>query len=227
MSWTFWQCTRPPLHHQWWGHWQSLTSSSQWDVECHANLWGDPESNPPVVQWQSAWLRLAPSWDLQRGWKGTDWETPSTLPSHMAARQFRKTSRMPPLYIYTSTKETNRPVATTVEYPCSRSQARPWPECCSTSSQPTLSKVSYQRASVASAKIMGLSTWCLLPGSCKRSVRNRTLTCTPPMSIWPRPLTLLVERVCGEPWWSTAAQESSWPSYISFIMACWPVYKTT
>ena len=34
-----------------------------------------------------AWLRLRldSSWDLQRGRQGTDWETPSTLPSRMAA----------------------------------------------------------------------------------------------------------------------------------------------
>ena len=49
-------------------------------------------------------------------------------------RHFRKTSRMPPSHIYTSGRETARPVTTTVEYPRCQSQARPWQECYSTGS---------------------------------------------------------------------------------------------
>ena len=46
-----------------------------------------------------------------------------------------------------------------------------------------LSKDSYQKVSEASGKIAGLSRWCSLPDSSKRNVKNRTLTCTPPLSI--------------------------------------------
>ena len=35
---------------------------------------------------------------------------------------------------------------------------------------------SYRRVNAASARNMGPLTWCLLQDSCKRSVRNRTLT---------------------------------------------------
>ena len=52
----------------------------------------------------------------------------NSFKSYGSMRHFCKTTRMPPSYIYTSIKETARPVTTTVEYPCLRAQAT-WPEC--------------------------------------------------------------------------------------------------
>ena len=105
-------------------------------------------------------------------------------------RQFCKILKMLLSSIFTSTRETARPVTIIMESPCSQLQARPWPEFYSTASLYILREVSCQRASAASRKKVGLSTWCLLLDSSKRSVRNRMLTYTPPMLIWPRPLTL-------------------------------------
>ena len=97
--------------------------------------------------------------------------------------QFHKTLKMLLSSILTSARETTRPVTIIMESLCSPSQARPWPEFCSTTSLYILREVFYQRASVASGKNAGLLTWCLLLDSSKRSVRNRMLTYTPPMSI--------------------------------------------
>ena len=82
----------------------------------------------------------------------------------------------------TSEKEIIRSATTTEVYPCSPLQARYLPGSCLIVSQRTLTRDSYQRASVDSGKSAGPPTWCLLQGSCKRNVRSRTLTCSLPMS---------------------------------------------
>ena len=77
----------------------------------------------------------------------------------------------------------NHQVCTTTDvYPCSPLQARYLPGSCLTVSQRTLTRDSYQRASVDSGKSAGPPTRCSLQGSCKRNVRSRTLTCSLPMS---------------------------------------------
>ena len=131
------------------------------------------------------------------------------------------------LSIFTSARETTSSVTIIMEYLCSPSQARPWPEFYSTTSLYILREVSYQRASVASRKNAGLLTWCLLLASFNRSIRNRMQTCTPPMSIWPGPLTLSAEMAFGESWQSMDAPRYSLPLYDSFMMACWLEFKTT
>ena len=85
-------------------------------------------------------------------------------------------------YTCTSEKEIIRSATTTEVYPCSPLQARYLPGSCLTVSQRTLTRDSYQRASVDSGKSAGPPTWCLLQGSCKRNVRSRTLICSLPMS---------------------------------------------
>ena len=81
-------------------------------------------------------------------------------------------------YTCTSEKEIIRSATTTEVYPCSPLQARYLPGSCLTVSQHTLTRNSYQRASVDSGKSAGPPTWCLLQGSCKRNVRSRTLFST-------------------------------------------------
>ena len=90
---------------------------------------------------------------------------------------------------------------------------RPWLEFYSTASFYILREVSYQRASAASGENAGLSTWCLLLDSSRRNVRNRMLTYTPPMLIWPRPLTLSAEMAFGESWQNTDAPRNLLPLY--------------
>ena len=87
-------------------------------------------------------------------------------------------SKMLLSYTCTSEKEIIRSATTTEVYPCSPLQARYLPGSCLTVSQRTLTRDSYQRASVDSGKSTGPPTWCLLQGSCKRNVRSRTLTCS-------------------------------------------------
>ena len=141
-------------------------------------------------------------------------------------RQFHKNLKVLLSSIFTSARETARPVTIIMESPCSTLQARPWPEFNSTASLYILREVSYQGASVVSRKNAGLLTWCLLLDISKRSVRNRMLTCTPPVLIWPRPLTLSAEMAFGQSWQSTDAPRNSLPLYDSFMMACWLEFKT-
>ena len=93
-----------------------------------------------------------------------------------------RSSKMLLSYTCTSEKEIIRSATTTKVYPCSASQARYLPGSCLTVSQRTLTRNSYQRASVDSGKSAGPPTRCLLQGSCKRNVRSRTLNCCLPMS---------------------------------------------
>lgn len=82
----------------------------------------------------------------------------------------------------------------------------------------TLRMVSCPRVSAASGRIVVQSTWCSLHVSCKRSVRNRTPTCTPLTSIWQRLSTLSAERSFGESWRSKDAQQTSSPLFDSCTM---------
>ena len=156
------------------------------------------------------------------------WQRNSTSCSSSfgSMRQFHKTLKMLLSSIFTSARETTRPVTIIMESPCFPSQARPWPDFYSTASLYILREVSYQRASVASRKNTGLLTWCSLLDSSKGSVRNRILTCTPPMLIWPRPLTLSTEMAFEESWQSMDAPRNSSPLYDSFMTACWLEFKT-
>ena len=141
-------------------------------------------------------------------------------------RQFHQTLKTLLSSIFTSARETARSVTIIVGSPCSPSQARPWPEFYSTASLHILREVSYQRASVASRKNAGLSTWCSLLDSSKRSVRNIMLPYTLPMLIWPRHLTLSVEMAFGESWQSMDAPRNLLPLYDSFMMTWWLEFKT-
>ena len=136
-------------------------------------------------------------------------------------RQFHKTLKKLLSSIFKSARETARFVTIILVSPCSPSQARPLPEFYSTASLYIFKEVSFQRASVASWKNVGLLTWCLLLDSSKRSVRNRMLTYTPPMSIWLRPLILSAEMGFGESWQNMDAPRNLLPLYDSFMMACW------
>ncbi|KAI0222195.1 hypothetical protein LSAT2_026566 [Lamellibrachia satsuma] len=79
-------------------------------------------------------------------------------------RRSPRSSKMLLSYTCTSEKEIIRSVTTTEVYPCSPLQARYLPGSCLTVSQRTLTRDSYQRASVDSRKSVGPPTWCLLQG---------------------------------------------------------------
>ena len=86
---------------------------------------------------------------------------------------------------------------------------------------------SYRRVNAASAKNVGLLTWCLLQDSSKRSVSNRILTSTRLMLIWPRHLTWSVEMAFGKSRQNTAVPINSLPSLDNFMTACVQGCKTT
>ena len=125
-----------------------------------------------------------------------------------------ETLRAPPLFIYRSAKEAAGPVKTSVEYPCCRPQARPWPELLWALSQATLGEVSYQRASMVPERSRHYQH-----GVCCRQLEGKgleenTLTSTLPMLIWPRPSTMLISR---EGQWRIMAKYG-WPrKFIAMI----------
>ena len=79
----------------------------------------------------------------------------------------------------------------------------------------------------ASVRNVGLLTWCLMQDSCMISFKNRTVTSTRLMLIWPRHLTWSAETAFGESWQNTATPKNSSPSFDNFMTACMQGCKTT
>ncbi|KAH3781400.1 hypothetical protein DPMN_159227 [Dreissena polymorpha] len=79
-------------------------------------------------------------------------------------------------------KETNRPTTTTEAYFCSPLKGKSLQGSCLIALLLTLKNDSYLKVSVGSAGNEGPMTWCSLQDSFKKSVRNKTLICSPSMS---------------------------------------------
>ena len=115
-------------------------------------------------------LRLDSSLDRQSLWQAADWETPSTLPSHMTAWDSKDASTF---HLYK--RKGNRRACENLRGISLLSTAgKTLARVLVSPVTAHLERVFLPKGLCGSRKIAALSTWCLLPGSLKKSVCNRT-----------------------------------------------------
>ena len=127
---------------------------------------------------------------------------------------------MLPSSLFTNRKGTHRYTIITAESPYIQFQGRSEAEFFWIASTTISNMDSYHRLNADSVRNVGLLTWCLQQGSCKRSVWNRTLTSTRLMLIWTRNLTRSAETFFVESWQNTAAPKKFSPPLDNCLTAC-------
>ena len=139
----------------------------------------------------------------------------------------RRTSKTLPSFIFTNGKGTDTHAIITMESPYFQFWAISSAKSFWIASTTISNMDSYQRINPASVRNVGPLTWCSLQGSFKRSVRNRTLTSTRFMLIWPRHLKWSAETAYGKSWQNKDGPKNSSPSLDNTMTAFVRGYKTT